>query len=63
MTKWSVEIRLESTRYLRCDVQPNPTNKQVDTYMRKGSKYKKCIEEMYSKKPSKIKYSESSLLN
>jgi len=62
MTKWSVEIRVDFTRMIRCPTPQNPTNKQVDAYMRKGSKYKKCIEEMFSKKPSKIKYSDGGKL-
>jgi hypothetical protein len=48
--------------------EPNPTKKQLDTYMRKGKKYNKYLTDMYSlrddvKTPTKIKYSDGGILS
>ena len=64
MTKWGVTIQLFFTRtnfdYTIMN-EPNPTQKQFDAYMRKGSKYKFFLKDMYGygvygQIPSKIKY-------
>jgi len=50
MTKWGVTIQLFFTRtnfdYTIMN-EPNPTQKQFDAYMRKGSKYKFFLKDMY----------------
>ena len=64
MKNWNVQLQLYFVRS-NYDVsektEPNPTQKQLDAYMRKGSKYKKYLEDMYTygeygEMPRKIKY-------
>ena len=71
MTKWNVTIELffQRTNGERTTAEePNPTKKQLDAYMREGTKYKRFLEDMYlygeyGKKPSKIKYSDGGKLS
>ncbi len=64
MTIWKVTIQFffKRTNLDRTKKEePNPTKKQLDAYMRKGSKYKQYLEDMYmygdyGEMPKKIKY-------
>ena len=63
---WQVTIKLffiRTNHEFTTKEEPNPTKKQLDVYMRKGSKYKTYLEDMYTygeygKMPTKIKYSD-----
>lgn len=71
MFSWSVTMKLYLTR-VNVDrtkkEEANPTIKELDAYMRKGSKYKTYLREMYiygdyGKLPSKIKYNDGGKLS
>jgi hypothetical protein len=70
MTNWTVTIKLYFVRTndgYTTKEEPNPTKKQLDTYMKKGSKYKTYLADIYSygeygKMPTKIKYSDGGIL-
>ena len=71
MATWNVSIQLYFTRTngeRTKKEEPNPTKKQLDAYMRKGSKYKKYMEDMYlygdyGYMPKKIKYCDGGKLS
>ena len=71
MATWKVTMRLHFIRTndeISTKQEPNPTQKQLNAYMRKGSKYKLYLADMYSygdynKMPSKIKYSDGGTLS
>ena len=64
MKKWNIQLQLYFIR-TNDDVsennEPSPTSKQLDTYMRKGTKYKEYLKDMYiygdyGEMPKNIKY-------
>ena len=63
MVEWNVTINLFFIRTSdrTTKEEPNPSKKQIDEYMRKGTKYKELLADMYlydeyGKMPTKIKY-------